>query len=99
MLNSQNPPQIPLPKGWKKHVRSGILHVLSLDVNGGRIHLPNRPSAGVLSRESPSDKWALLRERQPRHSYRWRGSFSHKTLRSDVGNEGHCHSHDAALSV
>jgi transposase InsO family protein len=30
MLNSQNPPQIPLPKGWKKHVRSGILHVLSL---------------------------------------------------------------------
>ena len=30
MSNSQNPAKIPLPKGWKKHVHSAVLHVLSL---------------------------------------------------------------------
>ena len=30
MSTSQQTPKIPLPKGWKKQVRSAVLHVLSL---------------------------------------------------------------------
>ena len=30
MSKSQQTPKIPLPKGWKKQVRSAVLHVLSL---------------------------------------------------------------------
>ena len=30
MSKSQETPKIPLPKGWKKQVRSAVLHVLSL---------------------------------------------------------------------
>ena len=30
MSNKQEIPKIPLPKGWKKHVRSAVLHVISL---------------------------------------------------------------------
>ncbi len=30
MSKSQQTPEIPLPKGWKKQVRSAVLHVLSL---------------------------------------------------------------------
>lgn len=30
MPNSQETSKIPLPKGWKKHVRSAVLHVISL---------------------------------------------------------------------
>jgi hypothetical protein len=30
MSKSQQTPRIPLPKGWKKQVRSAVLHVLSL---------------------------------------------------------------------
>ena len=29
MSKSQETPKIPLPKGWKKQVRSAVLHVLS----------------------------------------------------------------------
>ena len=27
---SRKPPRIPLPKGWTKHARSAVLHVISL---------------------------------------------------------------------
>ena len=30
MSNKQEMAKIPLPKGWKKHVRSAVLHVISL---------------------------------------------------------------------
>ena len=30
MYASQQTPKIPLPKGWKRQVRSAVLHVLSL---------------------------------------------------------------------
>ena len=30
MSNKQEIPIIPLPKGWKKHVRPAALHVISL---------------------------------------------------------------------
>lgn len=30
MSNNQETPKIPLPKGWKQHVRSAVLHVISL---------------------------------------------------------------------
>ena len=30
MSASQQTPKIPLPKGWKRQVRSAVLHVLSL---------------------------------------------------------------------
>ena len=29
-MHSLKPPRIPLPKGWIKHVRSAVLHVISL---------------------------------------------------------------------
>ncbi len=29
-MSSQTAPRIPLPKGWNKHVRSSLLHVISL---------------------------------------------------------------------
>ena len=29
-MSSQNEPRIPLPKAWNKHVRSSLLHVISL---------------------------------------------------------------------
>jgi hypothetical protein len=29
-MSIQNPPRIPLPKSWNKHVRSSLLHVISL---------------------------------------------------------------------
>jgi DNA-binding transcriptional regulator YiaG len=30
MSTNQKTPKIPLPKGWKQHVRSAVLHVISL---------------------------------------------------------------------
>lgn len=30
MSTSQETPKIPLPKGWKQHVRLAVLHVISL---------------------------------------------------------------------
>ena len=30
MSTNQETPKIPLPKGWKQHVRSAVLHVISL---------------------------------------------------------------------
>ncbi len=29
-MSAQAEPHIPLPKGWNKHVRSSLLHVISL---------------------------------------------------------------------
>ena len=29
-MGTQKPPKIPLPKGWRRHVRSAMLHVISL---------------------------------------------------------------------
>ncbi len=29
-MGTQKPPKIPLPKGWRRHVRSDMLHVISL---------------------------------------------------------------------
>ena len=29
-MPTQKPPKIPLPKGWPSHVKSGILHIISL---------------------------------------------------------------------
>ncbi len=29
-MPTQKPPRIPLPKGWPSHVKSGILHIISL---------------------------------------------------------------------
>ena len=29
-MGTKNKPEIPLPKGWRRHVRSAILHVISL---------------------------------------------------------------------
>ena len=31
MSTNQVAPKIPLPKGWKQHVRSAVLHVISAD--------------------------------------------------------------------
>ncbi len=30
MSSNQETPPIPLPRGWKQHVRSSVLHVISL---------------------------------------------------------------------
>ena len=29
-MSTHRPPRIPLPKGWPSHVKSGVLHVISL---------------------------------------------------------------------
>ena len=29
-MSSETEPRVPLPKGWNKHVRSSLLHVISL---------------------------------------------------------------------
>jgi len=29
-MRTQMPPRIPLPKGWPSHVKSGVLHIISL---------------------------------------------------------------------
>ena len=29
-MRTQKPPKIPLPKGWPSHVKSGVLHIISL---------------------------------------------------------------------
>ena len=29
-MRTQKPPRIPLPKGWPSHVKSGVLHIISL---------------------------------------------------------------------
>ncbi len=29
-MPTQKPPRIPLPKGWPSHVKSGVLHIISL---------------------------------------------------------------------
>ena len=29
-MRTQKPPRIPLPKAWPSHVKSGVLHIISL---------------------------------------------------------------------
>ncbi len=37
-MRTQKPPRIPLPKGWPSHVKSGVLHIISL----ATLPAPNR---------------------------------------------------------
>ena len=64
----QKPPRIPLPKGWPSHVKSGVLHIISLahfSITHARGWAAKSVSAGVriaAEKDRLHQEIALLRE-------------------------------------
>ena len=67
-MRTQQPPKIPLPKGWPSHVKSGVLHIISLahfSITHARGWAANSVRANVrisAERDRLHQEIALLRE-------------------------------------